>query len=76
MPGARIEHPVQANEIFVTLPEPVIRGLEQDGFEFYRWVEGGQLLRLVTSFNTEPAHVEAFLASARRHAARGIQAAQ
>ncbi len=76
VPGARIEHPVQANEIFVTLPEPVIRGLEQDGFKFYRWVEGGQLLRLVTSFNTEPAHVEAFLASARRHAARGTQAAQ
>lgn len=76
VPGARIHHPVQANEIFVTLPEPVIRGLEQDGFKFYRWVEGGQLLRLVTSFNTEAAHVEAFLASAHRHAGLGAQAAQ
>lgn len=76
VPGARIEHPVQANEIFVTLPEPVIRGLEADGFKFYRWVEGGQLLRLVTAFNTEKPHVEAFLASARRHAGQGMQAAQ
>jgi threonine aldolase len=76
VPGARIEHPVEANEIFVALPEPVIRGLEADGFKFYRWVEGGQLLRLVTSFNTDPKHVEAFVASARRHAAATAQAAK
>lgn len=76
VPGARIEHPVEANEIFVTLPEPVIRGLEADGFRFYRWEgEGGRLLRLVTAFNTDPAHVEAFVASARRHAAAAGQAA-
>jgi len=77
LPAARIEHPVQANEIFVTLPEPVIRGLEGDGFRFYRWLgDGSALLRLVTSFNTEPKAVAAFLASARRHAATGAAAAQ
>jgi threonine aldolase len=77
IPGARIEHPVQANEIFVSLPEPVIRGLERDGFRFYRWLgEGHTLLRLVTSFNTEPSAVAAFLASARRHAGAGAAAAQ
>jgi threonine aldolase len=68
--GAKLEHPVEANEIFVTLPEPVVRGLEADGFKFYRWLGPGKpLLRLVTSFETDPAHVTAFLASARRHAA-------
>lgn len=76
IPGAKIEFPVEANEVFVTLPEPVIRGLEADGFSFYRWEEGGQLLRLVTAFNTDPAHVEAFLANARRHAAILGQAAK
>jgi threonine aldolase len=76
VPGASIHYPVEANEIFVTLPEPVIRGLEADGFKFYRWVEGGQLLRLVTSFNTDPAHVNAFVASAARHAAAAAQAAK
>jgi threonine aldolase len=65
--GTRIEYPVEANEIFVTLPEATIRALEAAGFRFYRWQgERSTLLRLVTSFNTEPAHVEAFLATARR----------
>jgi threonine aldolase len=77
VPGARLAHPVEANEVFVTLPEPVIAGLEADGFRFYRWPTGdGTLLRLVASFSSERAHVEAFLASARRHAGHGIQAAQ
>jgi threonine aldolase len=68
--GARIEHPVEANEIFVTLPEKAIGGLEADGFSFYRWLDAtSTTLRLVTSFETDPAHVAAFIASARRHAA-------
>jgi threonine aldolase len=70
VPGARIEHPVEANEIFVTLPEAVVAGLEADGFTFYRWAgPGTTMLRLVTAWDTDPAHVAAFLASARRHAA-------
>jgi threonine aldolase len=68
--SVRLEHPVEANELFVTLPETVIRGLEADGFRFYRWLdESSKTLRLVTSFETDPAHVGAFVASARRHAA-------
>ncbi len=70
VPGGRIMHAVEANEIFVRLPEPIIAGLERDGFVFYRWpgpMPG--LLRLVTAFDTEPAQVDAFLASAARHAA-------
>lgn len=70
IPGARIEHPVEANEIFVTLPEAVVAGLEADGFKFYRWLgPGTQLLRLVTAFDTDPGDVASFVASARRHAA-------
>jgi threonine aldolase len=71
IPGAKLLHPVDANEIFVTLPEPVIAGLEADGFQFYRWEgPGSTLLRLVTAFDTDPAHVEAFLTRARGHATR------
>ncbi len=67
IPGASIEHPVEANEVFVTLPENVIRGLEADGFRFYRWQGDDQpMLRLVTGYNTDPAHVAAFLAGAAR----------
>jgi threonine aldolase len=69
IPGARLAHPVEANELFPHLPEPVIAGLERDGFGFYRWPgPDPTLLRLVTAFDTEPAQVDAFLASARRHA--------
>ncbi len=67
--GAKLAHPVEANEIFVTLPEKVVSGLEADGFKFYRWHgPGTTLLRLVTAFDTDPQHVASFLASARRHA--------
>jgi len=70
VPGARFRYPVQANEIFVELPEPVIQGLFADGFSFYRWPgEGERLVRLVTAFNTRETDVDAFIASARRHAA-------
>jgi len=68
LPGARIAYPVEANEVFVSLPAPVIDGLEADGFRFYRWPDDTALmLRLVTAFNTAPEHVDAFLASAARH---------
>ena len=67
--AVRIEHPVEANEIFVSLPDAVIRGLEADGFRFYRWMDDSSTtLRLVTSFNTEAEAVAKFIASARRHA--------
>jgi threonine aldolase len=67
LPGARLAHAVEANEIFVFLPEAAIGGLEAKGFRFYRWAEaeGGALLRLVCAFDTERAHVDAFLAAAR-----------
>lgn len=69
IPGAAFRHPVEANEIFVELPEAVIQGLFADGFSFYRWPgEGARLVRLVTAFNTLEADVDAFIASARRHA--------
>ena len=64
--GVELSHPVEANEIFVTLPAPMIEGLFARGFQFYRWgPETDREARLVTAFNTDPAHVEAFLSAAR-----------
>jgi threonine aldolase len=65
LPGATLELEVEANEIFVRLPEAAIVGLERDGFRFYRW-DGAQLLRLVTAWNTQAQAVDAFLAAAKR----------
>jgi len=62
LPGAKLLHPVEANELFVQLPGGVIAGLRQAGFQFYDWTaEEGQAIRLVTAFNTEAADVERLL---------------
>lgn len=68
--GARLEHPPESNVLFATLPARAIAGLEADGFKFYRRPDpAGTTLRLVTAFDTAPADVAAFIASAHRHAA-------
>jgi threonine aldolase len=70
LPGARLLHPVEANELFLWLPEPVIAGLLDAGFGFYRWVEAGPgVIRLVTAFNSEARDVELMIETARRLAA-------
>jgi threonine aldolase len=69
LPGVELSHPVEVNEIFVHLPEPMIEGLFARGFQFYRWgPETDRESRLITAFNTDPAHVEAFLSTAREFA--------
>ncbi len=37
IPGIGLLHPVEANELFVLMPAPVIDALEKAGFLFYRW---------------------------------------
>jgi threonine aldolase len=62
LPGSRLLHPVEANELFVQLPPAIIAGLRQAGFDFYDWPgEEGTAIRLVTAFNTDVAHVEQFV---------------
>jgi threonine aldolase len=71
VPGAKFAHPVEANEIFVDLPETAIRGLVSDGFGVNRWLgDDKTMLRLVTAHNTTEADVASFIASAKRHAAQ------
>ncbi len=67
--GVRLAQPVQANEVFAALPQPMIDGLLARGFEFYPWAvpagETGPGVRLVTSWASTEAEVDAFLAAAR-----------
>lgn len=64
--GIRLRHPVQANELFVEMPNPVIEALFAKGFQFYRWDgPAGSCVRLVTAFNTAADDVDAFLTTAR-----------
>jgi len=71
IPGARIIHPVDANEVFADLPETAIAGLEAEGFAFHRWgTPTPTTVRLVTAFDGERAHVDAFVDGARRYASK------
>jgi threonine aldolase len=67
--GATLLQPVDANEVFVALPEAVVAALESRGFGFYRWplssVSSGAAIRLVASYSTPRDHVEEFLEAAR-----------
>jgi threonine aldolase len=73
VPGAKLLHPVQANELFVALPEDTVNKLEMQGFYFYRWplhtAESGVTVRLVTCFATSSADVDEFIAAAAAAAA-------
>ncbi|CAP55247.1 threonine aldolase family protein [Gluconacetobacter diazotrophicus] len=69
-PGARLVYETQANEIFVMLPDRAIAHLRAAGFVFRDWptplgVEG-TVVRLVTSYYTRVADVDAFLATWRK----------
>jgi threonine aldolase len=73
IPGVVFEHPTQANELFVHLPEAVITELSDAGFKFYRWSgEGSQLVRLVTSFDTPPEIVDQFLTVAQQAVSQAV----
>lgn len=60
--GERLLHPVQANEVFAVLSPAEQAALHAQGFDFYDWPapEGAPgAARLVTAWNSDPAHVEA-----------------
>lgn len=67
LPEVQLCAPVEANEIFVRLPEILIEGLLAEGFRFYRWEqeENSTVVRLVTAFDTKEEDVVAFLATAQ-----------
>ncbi|HEX3396431.1 MAG TPA: beta-eliminating lyase-related protein [Steroidobacteraceae bacterium] len=68
VPRAKLLHAVEANEVFVVLPEHTVKSLETQGFDFYRWpytrAESGVTIRLVTCFATTATDVDEFLAAA------------
>jgi threonine aldolase len=56
----RLLHPVQANEVFVQLAPGEPDRLRAQGFHFYDWGDAGSNeARLVVSWDTPAAHVEA-----------------
>ena len=62
LPGTGLVHPVQANIVFATLPQAMHDRLKVAGARYYDM--GGGKARLVTSWATTEAEVDAFLAAA------------
>ena len=62
LPGTALVHPVQANIVFATLPQAMHDRLKAAGARYYDM--GGGKARLVASWATTPAEVDAFLAAA------------
>jgi threonine aldolase len=62
--GVELLHPVEINELFLRMPEPMIEGLQSAGFGLYD--RGGGEVRLVTAFNTTAEQVDGFISAARR----------
>src|SRR5438552_12936528 len=65
IPVARLLAPVEANEIFLELPDGAMDALERDGFQFYR--RSRTLARFVCRFGTSEAEADALAAALRRH---------
>lgn len=53
----RLLHPVEANELFIACTAAERAALRAQGFGFYDWGEGAA--RLVTAWDSQPAHVAA-----------------
>jgi threonine aldolase len=68
--GVTLEHPVEANELFVRLPSvAAMKALETAGAKFYEWeppTGDRPLIRLVCAYTTTEAEVDAFLVAARK----------
>lgn len=59
----RLVLPVEANEVFVRVSAQEAQRLRDQGFDFYDWGPGEA--RLVTSWDSDPAHVQALAAAIR-----------
>jgi threonine aldolase len=59
----RLVLPVQANEVFLKVSPAEAQALRDSGFDFYDWGPGEA--RLVTSWDSDPAHVEALARAIR-----------
>ena len=65
IPATRILAPVEANEIFLEVPDGTMDALERDGFQFYR--RSRTLARFVCRFDSTEAEADELASALRRH---------
>lgn len=64
LPGVELMFPVEANGVFLQMPEPAIEALRQKGWRFYTFIGNGGA-RFMCSWDTEEARVRALAADIR-----------
>lgn len=64
LPGVHFTQKMESNQLFLTMPRPVIDKLMKTYF-FYFWNEGIDEIRFVTSFDTTEEDIEALLKTLR-----------
>jgi threonine aldolase len=66
--GGRLVAPVEANEVFIALPESVVTRLRSAGYDFYDWPpprgEAQPIIRLVTAYDMTHDDVDALARTA------------
>ncbi|OAI53595.1 threonine aldolase [Planctomycetaceae bacterium SCGC AG-212-F19] len=62
LPDLRVLYPVQANGVFVAMPERINHALHERGWHFYTIADGE---RLMCSWDTQPGDIDAFIADLR-----------
>jgi len=59
VPGVQLVHPVQANAVFVQLPEKLIEALHDDGWHFYTFIGSGHA-RFMCSWQSNEEDIRTF----------------
>ena len=60
-PQIKLAYPTYANEIFVKIPEKIIKQLNSEGYTINDDEWDGKAVRLVTAWNTDPNDIDNFL---------------
>ncbi|MDD2501148.1 MAG: low specificity L-threonine aldolase [Geobacter sp.] len=68
IPQVELMFPVQANAVFVSMPQPLIESLHELGWHFYSFIGAGGA-RLMCSWATEESDIEALVRDMQRLAA-------
>ena len=66
IPGVEIVHPVEANLVFASMPQPLVEKLRAAGIDFYDWTplpDERRLIRFATSFLTPERDIAQLLSA-------------
>lgn len=61
----KVLYPVEANELFVHMPQVLAEGLYQKGHEFHPWPGEPNVYRMICAHNTTTDQLDGFLADAK-----------